>query len=327
MALTAEQNATLQLLLERGQSYPDLATVLGVDEAEVRTRARAALTELAGADPDRNVALTDYLLGQADPIGRADAVRHLRDDPDDLGLAQDLVETLRASYPSAELPRLPGEARPPRRARAAADGEGRSLQLPSLSTRQARLVALLAAGAVILVAAVLAIAGVFSSDDEPSSSGETTTATGETATGEEIERVSLTSPGGGDATAEALFGLTDDDQAFLDLSIDGLDPAPSDQTYVVWLLLDEEQGYPLTPVSVQQNGSFQNRYAIPSAVLPIVARVRFVDISIAPVGEVRSTIRDALNDEKLVIRKPGETVLSGTVPRLPDEGGGAGAEE
>ena len=41
----------LQLLLERGQSYADLASLLGVDEAEVRARARATLTELAGADP------------------------------------------------------------------------------------------------------------------------------------------------------------------------------------------------------------------------------------------------------------------------------------
>ena len=74
MAMTPDQQATLQLLLERGQSYADLARLLGEDEDEVRARARAALTELGGADPDRNVGLTDYLLGQADPIGRADAV-------------------------------------------------------------------------------------------------------------------------------------------------------------------------------------------------------------------------------------------------------------
>jgi hypothetical protein len=323
MALTAEQNATLQLLLERGQSYPDLAKLLAVEEPEVRARARAALTELAGADPDHNVALTDYLLGQADPIGRADAVRHLRDDPGDLRLAQELVDTLRESYPNAELPRLPGEARPPRRS--AAGGEARGFSLPSLSASQARLAGILGAGAVVLIAAVLAIAGVFSGDDDaPTGSAETTAANGETTgTGEEIERVSLSSPSGGDATGEALFGLTDDDQPFLDLTIDGLDPAPNDQTYVVWLLLDEKQGYPLTPLAVSENGSFQDRYAIPSAVLPIVARVQLVNISIAPVDEVRKTVRAALNEEKLVVEKPGETVLAGSVPRAGRQGGGA----
>src|SRR5205809_3065186 len=114
MALAPDQQAMLQLVLERGQSYADLASVLGVDEAEVRSRARAALTELAGEDPDRNVGLTDYLLGQADPIGRADAVRHLRDAPEDQRLVEELVPKLRLIAPEAELPRLPGQPRAPR---------------------------------------------------------------------------------------------------------------------------------------------------------------------------------------------------------------------
>ena len=79
----------------------------------MRARARTALTELAGADPDRHVGLTDYLLGQADPIGRADAVRHLKDDPEDLALATELAQKLRLVAPEAELPRLPGEERRP----------------------------------------------------------------------------------------------------------------------------------------------------------------------------------------------------------------------
>ncbi|HEX2129618.1 MAG TPA: hypothetical protein VHF58_10425 [Solirubrobacterales bacterium] len=323
MALTAEQNATLQLLLERDQSYPDLAKLLNVDESEVRSRARAALTELAGADPDRNVALTDYLVGQADPIGRADAVRHLRDDPEDLRLVQDLVDTLRSTYPSAALPRLPGEARAPRRARAAEDGaEGGARPLPSLANPQARLAAILAAGGLILIVAVLAIAGVFGGDDDPAAGEATTTTAAETPAGEEIERVALRSPGGGDATGEALFGLTDEDQAFLDLSITGLDAAPRDQTYVLWLLLNEREGYPLTPLATSENGTYQNRLAIPAAVLPIVARVRTVDISIAPVNEVRDTVQRALENEQLVLDKPGETVLTGAVPRIRAQQGG-----
>src|ERR671930_272655 len=114
MALAPDQQAMLQLLLERGQSYSDLASMLGVDEAEVRARARAALTELAGADPDRNVGLTDYLLGQADPIGRADAVRHLKSAPEDMALAGELAQKLLLVAPEAQLPRLPGEERRPR---------------------------------------------------------------------------------------------------------------------------------------------------------------------------------------------------------------------
>src|SRR6266542_3887510 len=106
MTLAADQQAMLGLLLEKGQTYADLAALLGIPEVEVRERARAALAELGGANPDRIVGLTDYLLGQADPIGRADAVRHLRDNPDDRALAERLLGELQAIAPGTELPKL-----------------------------------------------------------------------------------------------------------------------------------------------------------------------------------------------------------------------------
>jgi hypothetical protein len=330
MAVTTEQRAVLQLLLERGQSYADLATLLGVGEDEVRARARAALAELAGADPDRNVGLTDYLLGQADPIGRADAVRHLQGDPSDHKLASDLAATLRESFPDAELPRLPGEPRPPRRARrAAADGEGEHTRLPGLglSQRQTRLIAVLSAAAVVLIAAVLGITGAFGGDgdDEPTSSA--TSPTADVSEDEQLERVQLRAPGGGDATGEAVFGLATGDQPYVDVSIDGLDPAPDGQTYVIWLLLSNTQGYPLSPITISGQGTFSNRFSIPSAVLPVVARVRFVDVSIAPIDEIRKLVKGAIQETSLVLDKPGETVLRGAVPRAqqPSGQGGGGS--
>ena len=109
MTLTSTSRATLQLLLERGQGLR-LAQLLGVDEDQVRERARGALAELAGADPDRNVGLTDYLLGEADPIGRADASTCARTRT--TTLAALISERLQARFPhDAELPRLPGEPR------------------------------------------------------------------------------------------------------------------------------------------------------------------------------------------------------------------------
>ncbi len=97
----------LQLLLEGGQRYDDIGSLLGISADEVRTRARAALQEIGGADPDAQVALSDYLLGQADPIGRADAVRHLQNDPEDNALAERLQQNLRLLAPKAELPAIP----------------------------------------------------------------------------------------------------------------------------------------------------------------------------------------------------------------------------
>ena len=115
MALTDEQRTMLQLLLEGGQSYDDIGSLLGIGADEVRTRARSALQEIGGADPDAQVGLTDYILGQADPIGRADAVRHLQSDPEANALAQRLVQNLRLLAPRAELPEIP-EPRGGRRA-------------------------------------------------------------------------------------------------------------------------------------------------------------------------------------------------------------------
>ena len=168
MALTADQNAALQLILEREQSYGDLAALLGVDEDEVRARARAALTELGGADPDRNVGLTDYLLGQADPIGRADAVRHLRDDINDHRLARELIETLQRDVPGRRATAAPrrgagAEAAPQARRLAGRRrgarrrlGAGRTI---SFSDRQTRMIAAMSAAAVLLIVVVLGIAG------------------------------------------------------------------------------------------------------------------------------------------------------------------------
>src|SRR6185369_6484046 len=105
----------LQLLLEGGQGYDDIGSLLGIPPDEVRSRARAALTEIGGADPDSQVALSDYLLGQADPIGRADAIRHLQSDPEANALAERLVQNLRLLAPKAQLPDIP-EPRGGRRA-------------------------------------------------------------------------------------------------------------------------------------------------------------------------------------------------------------------
>jgi hypothetical protein len=113
--VTDEQRAMLQLLLEGGQGYDDIGSLLGIAPDEVRSRARSALTEIGGADPDAQIGLSDYLLGQADPIGRADAVRHLQSDPEANALAQRLAQNLRLLAPKADLPEIP-EPRGGRRA-------------------------------------------------------------------------------------------------------------------------------------------------------------------------------------------------------------------
>jgi len=331
----------LQLLLERGQRYADLASVLGVDEAEVRSRARQALTELGGVDPDRNVGLTDYLLGQADPIGRADAVRHLKDDPEDLSLATELSQKLLLVAPEADLPRLPGEERRPRPRRAGADrsrlpipkrlrrthgaDDAAAPRRTTLTRRQGQLAVLLGCAAVLLVVGILAVAGAFSGGGSNASGTTTTTGTQNLAT---IELKPQTNT---NAAGAARFGLQNGQQAFVDVGLRGLQPPPARQTYVIWLMLTPTQGYPLSPIRtcgskvpqpcLSKSGSYENRFELPSATLTIVSRTRSVDVAVAPTGQVRSAISSAIKQNQLIIQRPGTTVLRGTLPKASGSGG------
>ena len=63
-------------------------------------------------------------------------------------------------------------------------------------------------------------------------------------------------------------------------------------------------------------------YPRTAAVLPIVARVRFVDVSIAPVKTIQRLVQDAIENTALVIEEPGEVVLRGEIPKAADQGGG-----
>jgi hypothetical protein len=286
VALSADQKALLQLLLERGQSYDDLAGLLNVDQAEVRARARAALTELGGADPDRHVGLTDYLLGQADPIDRADAVRHLKDHPDDLALATEIAQKARLIAPQAELPRLPGEERQPRPRRGgrplasrmpvprrlrerqegpqgapSGPGEAPVARRPweTWSRRQTQLFVGLASGAVLLVMVVLAVAGVFSSDGDESSASPTGTTT----------------------TAQS----------------------------------SEPQGFPITNLQDDQinSGTFQSRFAIPRAFQALLPRVQAVYVTLAKEKVVTQAIKTAVSSRQPIIPVEGKTAFTGIV--------------
>jgi hypothetical protein len=357
MPLKADQRAMLQLLLERGQSYDDIASVLGVGRDEVRQRARAALTELAGSDPDAEVDLTDYLLGQADPIGRADAVRHLQNDPDALQLASDLEAQLQLLAPEAQLPELPaprGRRRGAKRPTPVPAGPGPTPATPgdeaapageplterlrgTLSSRQQQVIVGLAAGAVILVAALLAITGAFGGDEE--SGGTETTAEDEALAGEDTVAVPLEAQGGGDATGEALFGLATEDQLFVDVSVEGLEPAPAEDTYVVWLLLTPDRGYPVSPIEIDENGDFSDRFPISPFAIPIAARAQFVDVALtnrdalgAQLGDFADELRKAGEAQLPILRYEGESVLRGEIPAAGGpaleeggEGGGGGA--
>ncbi len=340
----------LELLLGRGQSYEDLSSLLGAPADEVRSKARWALAELGGADPDRNMALTDYLLGQADPIGRADAVRHLRDDPADRELAERVQAALREIAPDAELPSLPSEGRaaphlraPSLPGRSAKAGEPGAPREPGDPART-RLLMILGGAGLILVIVVLAIAGVFGggSDNGGADTGSQTplasSTTGSTTTRTQADPntvpVPLKAVGGSPGSGLATLQLQQQTLS-LDLRINNLPPPPSGSVYVVWLRLGTKgnNGYPIAPLTpYPQSGSYHQVFPLPQAISPFLTSLSSIEVTVlgqksatALATQIKSLVTHP-KQGKLIFPIKDHTVLQATVPRgKTTNSGGSGA--
>ncbi len=330
MSLSADQEAMLQLVLERGQSYDDLAGVLGVGVDEVRSRARAALTELAGEDPDAEVGITDYLLGQADPIGRADAVRQLQNDPGTNRLAAGLSERLRELAPDANLPDLP----PPRERRQPPAPQQppseRRARTAGLSSAQQRVMIIVGAAALLVVAVVLGVTGVFGGGSDSGSGSTSSTSASTTASGDQqsLAQVPLQPQGGSDATGEATFGIAQQGQQpqpYVDVDLKQLSAPQAGTTYVVWLLVSGSEGYPLAPIQVD-GSEFSDRITIPQFAIPLATRARFVDVSLSENRSLLSDLRTAVKKRKATLPYQGDSVLRGEIPAAARNNGGGGGK-
>jgi hypothetical protein len=354
MALTDEQRTMLQLLVT-GQSYDDIAGLLGISSDDVRSRARDALREMGGADPDAQVQLSDYLLGQADPIGRADASRHLQNDPAANELAGRLVSQLRLLSPSAQLPEIPAPkgargappppaapsaptptpGAPPTPAAPSAPGARPSLsdRVSGMfsrgggggapSKRRSQIIVGLGAGALLLVVAVLAIAGVFGGGDDEGSGDETATTPG----GDEGLVITQLAPLSGDtgASGQAVFAQAND-QPLLQINLTGLQPAGKGQLYIVWLYSSDQFAFPIARDRVGQNGNLTGAAPIPQALLGALGSFGCIDVSLSSSKETQAALQEAAQGQTPVPRHSGESVLRGQIPTAPGEEAPSGAD-
>jgi hypothetical protein len=331
----------LQLLLEGGQSYEDIGGLLGISGDEVRTRAREALREMGGADPDAAVGLTDYLLGKADPIGRADAVRQLQSDPQANELAVRLVSQLRLLAPRAQLPEIPPPRGGGRRAAAASAADapspptagappGAAPGAESLTGRVSgglsgagrrlsgvggrlggdrRLAFGLGLAALLIVAVVVAVT-VFSGNGDESSSASTTTGT----TNEDLTAVTLAPLAeGSDATGQAAFGRIGNQPA-LRINLAGLEPTAKNQNYIVWLYNSDQIAFPLARDQVGADGDLKGDAPIPKALVSLLPQFGCVDVSLASNADTVAALRAAAKGRNLP-QHTGESVLRGQIPR------------
>jgi hypothetical protein len=361
MALTDEQRSMLQLLLG-GQSYDDIASLLGISRDEVRARARAGLTEIGGADPDTQVAVSDYLLGQADPIGRADAVRHLQGDQDANALASRLVTQLRLLVPTAELPEIPA----PRGGRRAGSGADTTAAAPSTvpgagtpsapaashpgagippapptspgggrrrgpagvldglsGERRTQLLVGVGALGLLLVIGVLAIAGVFGGGDDGGDGGEAATTT---PTDEELTIVQLgPMEAGSEATGQAVFAQTQN-QPVVQMNLSELPPSREGEAYIVWLYNSDQVAFPIARDQVGENGALTGAAPVPQQITQLVGnQFGCIDVSLASTEATQKALQQAVQGSNLP-RHTGESVLRGQIPTAPGQEAASGPE-
>jgi hypothetical protein len=328
MPLSDDQRALLQLLLQQGQTYDDIASLLGLDVDQVRSRARAALTEIGGEDPDRDVSLTDYLLGQADPIGRADAARQLQSNGSTRKLAQRLATQLRVLAPGAELPELPpadstAAKRPKAKPETAApDGEAAAAAperrqggglASTLSNRQRQAIAGLVAGGVVVLIAVLAIAGAFGGggDDDSSASTEQANRTSDGAS--QLTRAELSSQNGSGAQGVAILGRMRNTPV-LQLNVVGLEPAERGEGYLVWLYGSDRNAYPLGGGLATQ-GQIRDNFPLPVVILQALQEgiLDSVDVSLATSTQLQELVRRARQNPRSLPGYAGESVVRGRI--------------
>lgn len=343
MPLTDDQRAMLQLLLQRGQSYEDIASLLGLDVEQVRSRARAALTEIGGEDPDRDVSLTDYLLGQADPIGRADAARQLGSDPKARDLAERLATQLRVLAPGAELPDLAGadsgaakakEARAPapkpsgEAAAAPATPQAGGGLAATLTRNQRQVIAGLVGIGILITVVVLAIAGVFGGgSDDNSSSASDNSSQQNSSNASNLTRAVLTSQDGSNAEGVAVFAQVRN-QPVLQINVTDLKPTGAGEGYVIWLYGGPSQAFPLVRQAVRENGQLRGAAPIPNQLIQALQQGLFdsIDVSLASNAQINAALRQARQSQQLP-RYAGQSVVRGPItgPGFPaSANGGSG---
>src|SRR3954468_2320778 len=113
-SLAADKRAAVELVLRRGLSYGELASLLDVPEETIRERARAGLEALAPdlPPPARSGEIADWLLGQQAPAHAARTRTLVTSDPATRHWAETVATPLREL--SGDVPDLAANLPEPR---------------------------------------------------------------------------------------------------------------------------------------------------------------------------------------------------------------------
>jgi hypothetical protein len=306
--LSPEKRAIVELVLQQGKTYPELADMLNMPETRVRELARDALVELApvsvrGVEDDWRGQLADYVLGQQSGPEATATKGHLRRSEAARSWARSLLDSLEQLYPNGSVPAIPeGErgraARRPAAAAASAAGESagspRGLSTADPVMRRRLLAGAGVAALVVLLAVLLWPIGVLTGDDDD----------GGTASGDSAQPAAQTTTGEGQQAANGPAGIAIvvDRNGKKQLLVRAAKLAPSGQNegYYVWLYNSPDDAKSLGGQVTDQQGNYQAVGPFPAD----YAKYKYIDVTKQPVAGSTN------------IKHSGQSVLRGPMPKL-----------
>ena len=299
--LSPEKRAIVELVLQQGKTYPELAEMLGMPESRVRELARDALVELApvsvrGVEDDWRGQLADYVLGQQSGPEATATKGHLRRSEAARSWARSLLDSLEQLYVNGSVPAIPegerGRAKRPAAEPGVQPARAGGLATPDAVTRR-RLLAGAAAAAVILLAVLVWPIGLLTGGDDEAggTSGDNQPAA---QTGDQNQQAATGQPAG--------IAVVVDQGGKQQLLVQAARLAPSGQNegYYVWLYNSPSDARSLGGQVTDEQGSYQAIGDFPAD----YAKYKFIDVTRQPVG----------NDPN--VKHSGESVLRGPVPKL-----------
>ena len=278
MPLSDDQKAMLRVLAQREEGYEDMAALMGISVEELRRRVKEALVEVDEEETAPEPAAPPEQPRAPQPPAPTPA-----------------PEPAPPSSPPAPVPAPAAPSAPPSRSRLAG-------RLPKDRG------ALIGLGLGLLVLAVMAIVLAVSGGGSSSSSSEAST----TAENANLTQAVLAPVDGGDASGQALFGRYKGN-VLLQVTAQGLEPAPAGQAYTVWLYRSPKLALQIGAVP-EKAGKIAAQLQIPVQLLAYVASGAFdqVDVALTPIAAYRAALAKAKAEKKLPPHL-GESILRGEI--------------
>ena len=130
--LPGDQRAVLEMVLRRGRTYDEIASLLSLERSAVRERAQIALDSIGphtGVAPEQQHRIADYLLGQLPEPEAAEVRDLLADSPSDRAWARVVASELAPLTGDNPLPEIPVE-------RSSAAAPVRAQQAPAIGAEE-----------------------------------------------------------------------------------------------------------------------------------------------------------------------------------------------